>query len=113
MFIGAFIIWLIVDKMAWPYIHKHHSYLTLKKKNHTLTVWIGIVERALFTSAVLMGATAFIPLWIAIKVAPHWERWQRDERVVYNVFLLGNGLSVIFGLIGAWIASGYPNNPLW
>lgn len=109
---GAIVIWLLIEKWAWPYVRKHHN-LSITNKGHTLTVWIGIVERALFTSSVLMGSAAFIPLWIAIKVAPQWERWKGDERVMYNVFLLGNALSVIFGLVGAWIAWGLPNNPLW
>lgn len=111
MFLGALITWIIIDKLAWPYIKRHHKIDFVK--SHSLTIWIGILERFLFTTAVLMGSSAFIPVWIAIKVAPQWDRWKGSERVTYNVFLLGNMISIIFSLSGAWIAWGLPNNPLW
>jgi len=110
--IGAIFIWLLIDLWAWWYVQKGETF-SIPKKKRLLILCVGVVERILFTSSVLIGAQAFIPLWIAIKVAPHWDRWKGDERVIYNVFLLGNALSVIFGIIGAWIALGLPNNPLW
>lgn len=104
MFAGALVLWLVIQKLAWPYIAKHHKINIGTSKN--LTELLGIIERGLYTTSIIMGVPAWIPAWLALKVAARWQRWQGEERVTYNVFLIGNGLSVAFGVIGAWIALG-------
>jgi hypothetical protein len=101
---GAFVLWLLIDKVAWPYIAKKHNIPA--KASDVLTLPLGIVERTLYTAALIIGAPEWIAVWLAMKVAVVWSRWQGEERVTYNVFLIGNALSVMFGLIGAWIALG-------
>jgi hypothetical protein len=99
---GAVVLWLLIDRLAWPYVAKG-----LKggaKPARTLTLPLGICERASYTAALLLGAPTWIGVWLAIKVAAQWQRWQAEERATYNVFLIGNILSIFFGLLGAWIA---------
>ncbi len=73
---------------------------------------IGLLERSLFTSAYLLDQGEFIAVWLAIKAAGQWNRWAEDVkdsngkvlvpgRSIYNVFILGAGLSVIYGVVGA------------
>jgi len=54
----------------------------------------------------MVGVPEWIAVWLAMKVAVSWTRWDAGERATYNLFLIGNALSVIFGFIGAWIALG-------
>jgi len=102
---GAFVLWLLIDKAAWPYLSRKQN--IRGKPSGTLTLPLGIVERGLYTVAVIIGAPEWIAVWLAVKVAVAWSRWQGEERATYNVFLIGNALSVMFGFIGAWIALGH------
>jgi hypothetical protein len=45
---------------------------------------------------------------LALKVAGKWTRWEKGEgkvsgRSIYNIFLMGSGLSVAYSTIGAKI----------
>lgn len=102
---GAVVLWLLIERLAWPYVAKG---LQSREGKHTraLTVPLGIIERASYTAAILLGAPTWIGVWVAIKVAAQWQRWHGDERATYNVFLIGNLLSIFFGVVGAWIALG-------
>jgi hypothetical protein len=101
---GAVVLWLLIDRLAWPYVAEDLP--SGGKPARLLTVPLGICERASYTTAILLGFPTWIGVWLAIKVAAQWQRWHGEERAVYNVFLLGNILSVFFGLLGAWIALG-------
>ena len=61
---------------------------------------LGITERTLYTCAFAADMPEFIAVWFGAKVAAQWRRWE-DERVVFNVFLIGNALSIGFGVLGA------------
>lgn len=100
---GAVVLWVLIDLLAWPYIAKD---LDSGKPKRTLTIPLGICERTSYTAAILLGVPTWIGVWLAIKVAAQWRRWQGEERATYNVFLIGNILSIFFGLVGAWIALG-------
>lgn len=75
----------------------------------------GIVERALFTPAILTGNASFIAVWLALKVATQWTSWGVTQpgstvpsrtvsgREVYVNFMLGTGLSIAFAAVGAYI----------
>ena len=105
MFGGAVVLWLLIDCLAWPYIAKGLKN-NIGKPQRVLTLPLGICERASYTAAILLGAPGWIGVWLAIKVAAQWHRWQGEERATYNVFLIGNILSIFFGILGAWIALG-------
>jgi len=100
---GAFVLWLLIDKVGWSYLKKQG---VGGKPRAILTPVLGIVERGLYTGALLMGAPEWIAVWLALKVAVAWRRWEGEKRGSYNLFLIGSALSVMFGVIGAWIALG-------
>jgi hypothetical protein len=75
---------------------------------------VGIVERALFTPAIVTGNGAFVAVWLGLKTVGQWKTWgveqkgSKTERIVsghevYVNFLLGTGLSIGFSAAGAYI----------
>ena len=59
---------------------------------------IGCIERALYVAALQIGTPQFIGLWLILKTAAQWHRW-KERRWVFNIFVIGNGLSI--GYTGA------------
>jgi len=108
MVIGWLVLWIFIDKIAWSYASKHHN--IEKKKKHLLTNPLGMLERFLYTLSIISGLHEWIAVWLTIKTAVSWKRWSdEDTRITYNIFLIGNAISIIFGILGAWIAFGkYP-----
>ena len=100
---GAMVLWVLIDRLAWAYLGRHK---VRGKPKAVLTLPLGICERVGYTAAFLLGTPTWIGVWLAIKVAAQWERWKGEERATYNVFLIGNLLSIFFGFLGAWIALG-------
>ena len=108
LFAGALFIWLLIDKAAWPYVSKAIG-RTIKPKRSLSSV-LGVLERASITTAVLAGAPSWIGVWLAIKVAAQWNHWQDENRASFNVFLIGNLLSIFFAVGGAcMILGGLPS----
>jgi len=97
------VLWVLIDRLAWAYLGRHK---VRGKPKAVLTLPLGICERVGYTAAFLLGTPTWIGVWLAIKVAAQWERWKGEERATYNVFLIGNLLSIFFGFLGAWIALG-------
>ena len=86
---------------------------------------IGVIERFLYVASLLVGAPELIGVWLILKVAGGWQGWsagrkprgQEDDataphvygRQVFNIFLLGSGLSLVWAVAGwasiVWIAT--------
>ena len=67
---------------------------------------IGLVERALYVTVIVIGREGFIVVWLAMKVVTDWrlERHRgRPPKLAYNTFLIGTGLSLLFAVAGAII----------
>ncbi|MFZ5819877.1 MAG: hypothetical protein ACOYYJ_08240 [Chloroflexota bacterium] len=79
---------------------------------------VGITERLLYTSAILLDKPEFIGIWFLLKVASRWRRWGEndaksktngDEKSVYreranfNSYLINTGLSLAYGILGGEI----------
>lgn len=73
---------------------------------------IGLLERTLYTAAWQLAVPGFVGIWLVLKVAGGWKGWTEDlsvsnarvsGRTVFNVFLLGTGTSLAYGVIGALI----------
>jgi len=82
---------------------------------------VGILERTLYTTAMLLEQPGFIGFWLALKVAGGWKGWSEpvrasDGKVVINgrdlfsVFLIGSGFSIAYAVTGAllirWLMKG-------
>lgn len=100
VFIGALVIWLIIDKWAFRGQKMPEA--------RGLTLSVGMLERFLYTMALLAGQPLWFGVWLALKGLHRWSSFESHEPS-YNIFLIGNGLSVAFGVLGAWIAK----NPEW
>jgi hypothetical protein len=75
---------------------------------------VGIVERTLFVASFQLQKSEFIGIWLALKVAGQWRRWQEEigategkagARTVYNIFLIGCGFSIAYAVVGAQLIS--------
>lgn len=90
-----------------------------------LSMMLGIIERSLYTTSVLLGKPEFIGIWLALKVAGGLKDFRdgletknnetkKNKKIsgrdLFNVFLIGNGFSIAYGLVGAllieWLQDG-------
>jgi hypothetical protein len=100
---GAVILWLVIDKLGCWYITGKAK----KRSDKPLTLPLGIIERILYTTAFIIGAEEWIAVWLALKVLSVLiNKGKESERNRFNLLLIGNALSIIFGFIGAWISFG-------
>lgn len=80
---------------------------------------IGVVERTLYVAVLQIGKGEVIGFWLALKVAGQWKRWGEEKefeghllhgRSVYQNFLIGNALSILYAFEGYkiinWITYG-------
>ena len=65
---------------------------------------VGYLERTLFALSWIAGRPELGAAWLVLKAAASWHRWTA-ERAVFNVFLIGTGLSVLIGYAGGVVAS--------
>ena len=103
---GDLVIYPIVVWYLWPKLVRRHKEV---KSKGMLSRQVGWLERALYTASLLVGAWQWIGIWLAMKVAARWRSTSGDsDAPVDNVWLIGSGLSVLFGFLGAWVALGHP-----
>jgi MFS family permease len=101
---GAVVTTIVIDIIAWRFVVKRLG--LEKKRSGSLSLPLGIAERALYFLAFIVGAPSWIGFWLAIKVAVQWHRWQAGERAIYNIFLIGNIISILSAILGAFLALG-------
>jgi hypothetical protein len=71
-----------------------------------IAVMVGIFERILITTLVaynVSGNGSFIAAWVGIKMVSGWQKWSsgtRYARAAVFMALLGNAMSILFGLVG-------------
>jgi len=116
--VGHFLLWLLIEKVLWPCAEKKQTLAEKRKpirqKVH-LSWLVGVVERLLYTSALIIGAWQWVGIWLALKVIARWQQSPQNDPEIQraptildssNIWLIGTGLSVLFGFVGAWIALG-------
>lgn len=105
--LGHIIISRIMKKLSKNHKIERGKYEPLPGK-------LGILERILYTSVLVAGFKEFIVFWLLAKVGAGWI-WQIRPRKIgdpganYNIFLIGNLLSLLFGGLGAliiWMLNG-------
>lgn len=68
--------------------------------------FVGVIERLLYVGALQYDAHTLIGAWLVLKVAAKWGKWGQPTllgRDLYNIFLLGTGLSLGYSAVGFWI----------
>ena len=67
-----------------------------------LSGMVGVVERLIYTASFVAGGWEVIGAWLVLKVAAKWQK-AGEFTGADNVWLIGNGLNLIFSYLGAWI----------
>jgi hypothetical protein len=105
---GQFVMWLIVEKCMWPYVIKHNN---AKHNKHALSWLVGLVERALYMTAFMVGAWQWAGAWLALKAVVRWravsDAHSEAGTGADNIWLIGSGLSLLIAFLGTWITLGY------
>jgi len=106
--IGHFLIKLVADRM-WKALGWKGPEDTIFRPDVWQPQVIGVVERTLYTASLQIGIGEFIGFWLAVKVAGQWNRWGEEKeyegrplhgRSIYQNFLIGNGLSILYSAVG-------------
>ena len=80
---------------------------------------VGLVERTLYLISLQLAHPEFIAVWLAMKVAGQWKRWEEGAtirstsipgRAFYNFFLIGTGFSIAYSAAGYAIIYSLNNN---
>jgi hypothetical protein len=67
-----------------------------------------------------MGASQFLGVWLAMKVAGQWIAWKQGinepGRVltghsIFSIFLVGNGMSVAYAIVGTFLIGNAQKDP--
>lgn len=93
---------LIVGPIVTAIWNRH---ITEKYKRYPeLVAYVGVLERFLYTSSILVGQSGFIAIWLALKLAGQWTPTKTSiDRPLYHIFLIGNALSLIIGVGAALV----------
>jgi len=70
---------------------------------------VGHVERTIYTGAFLLGHPEFTAVWLAFKTLGRG----RTDRSAFNLWLVGSGLSLSFGVAGGVLAATPPGGEWW
>ena len=106
---GHIIVWPLVEKFLWPRVNKGYRAAGTLFRPDGITCLTGLVERGLYTAALMAGAYQWIGVWLGIKVIARWQNNSPEKKGFehgYDVWLIGSGISLLCAFIGAWIAKG-------
>ena len=108
--VGHLVLWTLIEKTLWPYVHKNHPAGPEHPKSR-LSWLVGVIERAVYTAALMLPGSGIqlIAGFLALKVASRWHSSSGPRSTVDsdNIWMIGTCLSVLFGVAGAWIALGH------
>jgi len=92
--LGHIAIYPLIDKLR-----RIFKWTDPKRSDFTASM-LGVVERSLYTTSILLGIEEFISVWILLKVAGMWKGGDEHNRSFLNIFYIGNGLSIAWGVLG-------------
>ena len=84
-----------------------------RKPDEYLVVWLGGLERFFYTTCIVFNQPSGIAAWLAIKFVTRWtnerekEGWETISKS--NIYLIGNLLTVLFGVAGGLLYLFLPN----
>ena len=105
--VGGLAIYFIWDWM-WSLVKKDNRNEDLRNPTKFAIIQ-GIVERAVYTSSIVLGRPEGVAVWLAFKAI---QRVRVGEQGDYRhipgtaIYLTGTGLSVAFGVVGGLIIIG-------
>jgi len=90
----------IYNKQRFKKIKDDYN-ITKSNTDRTIARSLGFCERILYTLAIIKGKPEWIAVWLGLKTAVQYEGWKKDIFRRYNIFLVGNAISIFFGVVGA------------
>lgn len=79
----------------------------LGEQEEANTLWqagfVGLTERAIYTTAIVLGLKEAVAVWLVMKATIQWKSEESKNVSKFYIYLIGNALSLIFGLIGGAI----------
>ncbi len=105
--IGSLFIHLVIDKWLPRFLGTSKE--EGKNDPHIrITIILGFVERFFYLFLFIFDLYSGIMIWMGIKTAVGWKKWaNKDDRIFYNLFLIGNLVSIFISLIGWLILVDY------
>lgn len=83
-----------------------------KKSHFDSSEIVGYVERALFVVSIFYSRLELVAAWLVLKTAGRiWNQEKAsfaESREIYQVFLIGSGLSIAYAFVGAKIMEWLP-----
>lgn len=70
--------------------------------------WLGGLECAIYSAALLLGSPEMIAVILALKAAPHLKEWSEKQapgRTMFNIWLIGNLMNVAISTVVAGVAA--------
>ena len=110
--LGHFIAGPVINKL-WRVAEDH-----LQKQNiesnfplrspPVISFWHGFIERAVYTSSIVLGKPEGIAVWLAFKAIMRLNTNPSDPRHVPGspIYMIGTAINLAFGVIGGLIATG-------
>lgn len=103
VFGGDLVIRPLINRL-WLYLRTNSGVPEDRSSPHgALSLPLGMLERGLYTGALMMGAWQLVGAWLLLKTAAKWKETAKYKGAD-NAWLIGNGLSLLFGFFGACIA---------
>ena len=108
VFAEAILVKSLVETL-WDCIAPHSSNSPQNRPHLWQGDALARIEGVLYVALLQLGLGNLIGVWLVLKVAGQWKRWmddgdeqtQRpDGRSVFNIFLIGNALSVLYSFVG-------------
>jgi len=66
---------------------------------------VGVIERTPYIMTLQIGRPEFIAVWLTLKTLVQARRWNEEDinpgRAVYNNFLAGSGLSIMYAFVAS------------
>ncbi|HEX9201707.1 MAG TPA: hypothetical protein VF865_19270 [Acidobacteriaceae bacterium] len=107
---GHIVLWSLIERCLWPYVRKNHPPDPDHHKSR-LSWMVGVLERTIYTGALMLPGSGIqlIAGFLAVKVAARWHSSSGSRATADsdNIWIIGTWLSVLFGVVGAWIALGH------
>jgi hypothetical protein len=104
LLLGGILTWLIIDVLLVNIYKKKGE---ISRPDLLLVIFLGVIERFMYTTCIILNVNSWIAVWLAFKVITRWavqtERAHAGQVIRGNIYLVGNALTVIFGVAGGLI----------
>lgn len=92
-----------------------YKYIDILRKENKLTAFLGILDRFIYAMGIVLKQYTFIGVWLGIKIISrltiHSDIKENNQIKEIgekkNIFLIGNIVSLIIGIIGGLIVNFY------